>query len=291
MMDLQFDAIDRANTMDIDIEGNELNITRPTGEKKNFDLLQLTGAKGDKGDTGESTRIVSVSATVDAVSSAAPTVEVVTKGDKEMVVAMAFHGLKGTQGEKGEKGDRGEQGEKGAQGEKGEQGARGAAFTYADFTPEQISGLQKPATDAAAAVKASTADAIKDAKDETDKAVENANTATAEVNKYLGIVKLPVVEVAASGAAVAMDANKVYVISIGESLTVTLNAPTDYTIVNEWQGAFVTGGTAPTVTFPADVVWSETPSVEVNCYYEFNIRYVGGKYYGLIQSWKISSEG
>lgn len=44
------------------------------------------------------------------------------------------------------KGDKGEQGERG---EKGEKGDRGDAFTYADFTEEQIAELQRPATAAA----------------------------------------------------------------------------------------------------------------------------------------------
>ena len=44
--------------------------------------------------------------------------------------------IKGAPGDKGEKGERGEKGETGAQGE------RGAAFTYADFTPEQLATLK-----------------------------------------------------------------------------------------------------------------------------------------------------
>lgn len=82
-----------------------------------------------------------------------------------------------------------------------------------------------------------------------------------------------------------MDANKVYDIKVGESLTLTLNTPTDLTVTNEYQGSFDTGSTAPTVTFPSNVIWAETPSVEANTHYEFNIRYTGGKYYGIIQAW------
>lgn len=182
------------------------------------------------------------------------------------------NGSKGDQGEKGEKGEKGERGEQGikgekgvkgdtgAQGEQGIQGVKGDPFTYDDFTPGEIEGLKKPATDAAN-----------------------------ELNKYLDIVKLPVVETPASETTVAMDANKVYDITIGESLTLTLNAPIDLTVTNEYQGSFDTGATAPTVTFPADVIWAETPSVEANTHYEFNIRYIGGKYYGLVQEWNINT--
>lgn len=158
------------------------------------------------------------------------------------------------------KGIKGEKGDTGAQGEQGIQGVKGDPFTYDDFTSEEIEGLKKPATDAAN-----------------------------ELNKYLDIVKLPVVETPASETTVAMDANKVYDITIGESLTLTLNAPTDLTVTNEYQGSFNTGVTAPTVTFPSNVIWAETPSVKTNTHYEFSIRYVGGKYYGLIQAWNINS--
>ncbi|MEE0995077.1 MAG: hypothetical protein UH541_09245 [Prevotella sp.] len=134
-------------------------------------------------------------------------------------------------------------------------------FTYDDFTSEEIEGLKKPATDAAN-----------------------------ELNKYLDIVKLPVVETPASGDTVVMEANKVYIITVGESLTLTLTAPTDTTICNEYQGSFDTEATAPTVTFPANVILVETPSVKANTHYEFNIRYTtGGKYYGLMQAWNINS--
>ena len=144
---------------------------------------------------------------------------------------------------------------------KGEVGDKGDPFTYSDFTQDELDGLKKPATDA-----------------------------VNELNKYLDIVKLPVVETPTSETALAMDANKVYDITIGETLTLTLNAPTDTTVTNEYQGSFDTGDTAPTVTFPSNVLWSETPTIEANIHYEFSIRYVGGKYYGLISGWTISTE-
>lgn len=245
-------ALKKVQNVDIDVDGTNLNITRPSGEKKEFDLMQLKGDKGDqgiKGDKGEQG----------------------VKGDK---------GDKGERGEKGDKGnaftfadftpeelaslkgEKGDKGDKGLQGEQGIQGVKGDPFTYNDFTPDEIENLKKPATDAAN-----------------------------ELNKYLDIVKLPVVETPTSETTLAMDANKVYDITIGESLTLTLNAPTDFTVTNEYQGSFDTGATAPTVTFPSNVIWAETPSVEANTHYEFNIRYTGGKYYGLVQTWEIGMEG
>ena len=151
-------------------------------------------------------------------------------------------------------------GDKGERGEQGLQGIKGEPFTYSDFTTEEIKELQKPATDAAN-----------------------------ELNKYLDIVKLPVVEIPASGTAVAMDANKVYNITISEQLTLTLNTPTDTTITNEYQGSFDTGSTAPTITFPVNVIWAETPQIYKNTHYEFSIRYVGGKYYGVLYGWNLTN--
>lgn len=221
------------------IESGGINVITITTGNGTTSFEVRNGSKGDQGEKGE-------------------------KGEKGERGKQGLQGIQGLQGERGERGIKGEQGVKGdtgAQGEQGIQGVKGAPFTYDDFTPGEIEGLKKPATDAAN-----------------------------ELNKYLDIVKLPVVETPASETTLAMDANKVYDITIGESLTLTLNAPTDLTVTNEYQGSFDTGATAPTVTFPADVIWAETPSVEANTHYEFNIRYIGGKYYGLVQEWSINTE-
>ena len=267
-------ALEKVQKVDIDIDGTDLNITRPSGEKKAFDLMQLKGdqgVKGDKGDQGEQ-------------GVKGDKGERGEKGDKGNAFTFAdftpeeLASLKGEKGDKGDKGDKGLQGERGEQGlqgvqgeqgmkgdtgAKGEQGipgVKGDPFTYDDFTSEEIEGLKKPATDAAN-----------------------------ELNKYLNIVKLPVVEIPASGTAVAMDANKVYNITISEQLTITLNAPTDTTITNEYQGSFDTGGTAPTVVFPTDVIWAETPQIYKNTHYEFSILYVSGKYYGVLYGWNLTN--
>ena len=255
-----------------------------------FDFKNLkgeVGPKGDKGDTGERGEVgpqgpagpQGEQGIQGPVGPIGPQGEQGPKGDAftyNDFTEEQLNALKGHKGEKGEKGDTGErgpqgetgpvgpQGPKGDPGDKGEQGIQGVKgdpFTYDDFTPDEIVNLKKPATDAAN-----------------------------ELNKYLDIVKLPVVETPVSETTVAMDANKVYDITIGESLTITINAPTDLTVTNEYQVSFDTGATAPTVTFPADVIWAETPSVEANTHYEFNIRYTGGKYYGLVQAWEINTE-
>lgn len=56
----------------------------------------------------------------------------------------------GPQGPKGEKGDKGDKGEQGETGPQGETGAKGDAFTYDDFTPEQLESLRGPKGDTGA---------------------------------------------------------------------------------------------------------------------------------------------
>mgnify|MGYP004639226049 CR=1 FL=1 len=56
----------------------------------------------------------------------------------------------GPQGPQGEKGDKGDRGEKGDTGPQGETGAKGDAFTFDDFTPEQLESLRGPKGDTGA---------------------------------------------------------------------------------------------------------------------------------------------
>lgn len=223
-------------------------------------LAALKGPKGDKGETGEMGPR-GLQGLQGDTGPAGPKGEAFTYNDFTPEQLKSLTGPKGDTGETGQQGEQGIQGEQGvkgdtgAKGEQGIQGVKGDPFTYDDFTSEEIEGLKKPATDAAN-----------------------------ELNKYLDIVKLPVVETPTSETTLAMDANKVYDITIGEYLTLTLNTPTDLTVTNEYQGSFDTGDTAPTVTFPSNVIWADTPSVKTNTHYEFSIRYVGGKYYGLMQA-------
>ena len=56
-------------------------------------------------------------------------------------------GPKGDQGEKGDTGERGPQGEQGIQGIQGPAGPKGDAFTYSDFTSEQLESLKGPKGD------------------------------------------------------------------------------------------------------------------------------------------------
>ena len=100
-------ALEKVQNVDIDLDGTNLNITRPSGEKKEFNLMQL---KGDKGERGE-------------------------KGDKGNAFTFADFTPEELASLKGEKG------------EKGEQGPKGDAFKYSDFTAEQLAALKGPKGD------------------------------------------------------------------------------------------------------------------------------------------------
>ena len=68
-------------------------------------------------------------------------------------ISFDFKNLKGEQGPKGDKGEKGATGERGPQGEQGIQGPagpkgdKGDAFTYSDFTQEQLESLKGPKGD------------------------------------------------------------------------------------------------------------------------------------------------
>lgn len=86
------------------------------------------GTKGDKGDQGEKGE------TGDQ-GPQGPKGDTGAKGDK---------GDTGAQGPKGDTGERGLQGVQGERGEQGVKGDKGDAFTYGDFTAEQLAALTGP---------------------------------------------------------------------------------------------------------------------------------------------------
>lgn len=97
---------------------------------------------------GTSATITGATATINNATGT-PSVSVELGGtESERTFAFSFKNLKGAKGDKGDKGDTGAKGEKGdtgpagSKGDKGDPGAKGAAFTYADFTPEQLAALK-----------------------------------------------------------------------------------------------------------------------------------------------------
>ena len=91
-----------------------------------YDLGMVKGPKGDKGDTGPQ----------------GPQGLKGDKGDTGPQGPQGDTGLQGPQGPKGDKGDTGPAGPKGDTGDIGPQGQKGDAFTFEDFTPEQLASLK-----------------------------------------------------------------------------------------------------------------------------------------------------
>ena len=137
--------------------------TGPQGERG---PQGATGPQGPKGDKGEQGTGVTIKGRYDSLSALIAAHPKGNEGDAYMV-GVNLYAWSGTgwvdcgniQGPKGDKGDTGPQGLRGVQGEKGATGERGAtgpqgakgdkgdAFTYADFTQEQLAALKGPKGD------------------------------------------------------------------------------------------------------------------------------------------------
>ena len=88
----------------------------------------IQGVQGPKGDTGER----------------GPQGQQGIQGEQGPRGQTGPQGQQGIQGPQGQKGQKGDPGEKGEKGQTGPQGEPGPAFTYEDFTPEQLEGLRGP---------------------------------------------------------------------------------------------------------------------------------------------------
>ena len=124
-------------------------------------LIGPPGPQGPKGDPGDSYTVKGLYATLSALQAAHPTgsegdawfvgtsdSNVVYQWDVDQATWVNVGALKGPKGDTGEtgpqgpKGPQGEKGDTGSQGEKGDKGDKGDAFTYADFTAEQLASLK-----------------------------------------------------------------------------------------------------------------------------------------------------
>lgn len=196
-------ALEKVQNVDIDVDGTNLNITRPSGEKKEFDLMQLKGDKGERGEKGDKGNAFTFADfTPEELASLkgekGEKGEKGDKGDKGLQGERGEQGLPGNDGAKGDKGeafkytdfteeqlsalkgDKGDIGLTGPQGETGPvgpQGPKGDPFTYSDFTEEQIKELQKPATDAANKAQ----EILKNA----EIAINGAETVNAKLENYI----------------------------------------------------------------------------------------------------------
>ena len=83
--------------------------------------------------------------------------------------------------------------------------------------------------------------------------------------------KIPRIAKTASDTTATIDPNKLYVFPEMASLTITLAAITDSTIVNEYHFVFDSGSTATVLTLPASVLQPDGFTVEANMHYEVSI--------------------
>lgn len=162
-----------SNTLSIgEVTKGETASASITGESPN-QILNLTLPKGDQGEQGPRgyqglqgpvgpSNVLEIG-TVERGNQAAATITgespnqvlnlVLPKGDRGEQGIQGETGPRGTQGPQGERGlqgiqgERGPQGVQGEQGIQGEQGPKGDAFTYSDFTPEQLEDLKGPQGD------------------------------------------------------------------------------------------------------------------------------------------------
>ena len=121
-------------------------------------LIGPPGPQGPKGDPGDSYTVKGLYATLSALQAAHPTgsegdawfvgtsdSNVVYQWDVDQsawVNVGALKGPKGDTGETGPQGPQGPKGEKGDTGSQGEKGDKGDAFTYSDFTADQLASLK-----------------------------------------------------------------------------------------------------------------------------------------------------
>lgn len=87
---------------------------------------------------------------------------------------------------------------------------------------------------------------------------------------------------------IELEANKYYDITLASTntLTLTLQATDDTTHAHDYEGGFDTDDNAvPTVTWPEGVQWADMPTLKYGRHYEFNVRDVGGKKYGVVYVW------
>lgn len=266
-------AVREAENVDIDLNGGDLEITRKSGEKKGFDLLQLRGEQGPQGEKGDAFTYADftqeqIAALQKPAKDVASEVEAAEEKRVENEAARQ-------EAEKKREASEVTRTRTETERETNEQ-ARQANETTRQTAEEKREG--------------DTATAIATMQSDTSAAIKTMQDAMDSLNKYMNIVKLPVVETLAANRVVAMDANKVYRFTLGNMLELSLTAPHDKTVTNEYQGSFDTGDVAPAVTWPEGVVWDATPNIGTNSHVEFNIRYTGGKFFGVALAWDLPTE-
>lgn len=93
------------------------------------------------------------------------------------------------------------------------------------------------------------------------------------IEKLINDSKTKIVIVDSSDTTKGIDPNKYYKWDTVTSLNITLNTPTDNTILNEYVFEFTSGTTATSLTLPSGIKWlkGEAPTIEANTTYQISI--------------------
>lgn len=78
-----------------------------------------------------------------------------------------------------------------------------------------------------------------------------------------------------------LSPNKKYIFGTKSTLAITLEQPTDTTIVNHYYFEFTSGNTATNLSLPASIKWTSDPSIKSNKIYQISIE----NNLGVIQEW------
>lgn len=154
-------------------------------------------------------------------------------------------------------------------------------------TAEDERAKAEQARNKAETERASAEDARKTAENERATAEIEREKRTGEEGiskKIAELNRLPVIKTETEK--VELLPNVEYEIHVGASLNLSLTAPTDTAVINEYHGSFDTGAQPPTIVWPANVNWESPLIIDGGRHYEFSIRHTAGKYYGLLLSWK-----
>lgn len=118
----------------------------------------------------------------------------------------------------------------------------------------------------------------------TEQWVENKGYLTQHQDISGKADKIPRIAKASTDTTATIEPNKLYVFPEMASLTITLAAITDNSIVNEYHFIFESGSTATTTTFPA-IPGLDDFAAEANMAYEVSI--LEGR--ALVTSWEVSA--
>lgn len=115
----------------------------------------------------------------------------------------------------------------------------------------------------------------------------SASMTLAQMIDAIGGLTMPIPKVTklSTDTTTALDPNKLYVFPEMSSLTITLNAPSDATIQNEYHFCFDSGSTATVLTVPVAVLQPDGFTVEANMHYEISI--LEGAM--TVQGWAVSA--